>query len=279
MKDPKPPTTRVRKSNKYIFTLKNVNIEKIDQKYGIVLVSNLTQSIEQPSNTTTLTELSEINKNTSLDIISFLDEAKRIYQCNVSMIDFYSGKNLDSFRYKCYWCRYPFETTPIGCPISYVSNKAKKTYHSEVSKDDYTIRENITKYKTEIMKDKWLFMSKNKAFVNIDLENYFITDACFCSFNCCKAFIKDNKHNILYEQSDNLLIKLYIDINSSTESLKNIKINPAPHWRLLTDYGGHLSIQEFRDKFNKYTYDFYGHIKSQALFRPVGMIFEEKINF
>ena len=27
---------------------------------------------------------------------------------------------------------------------------------------------------------------------------------------------------------------------------KNIKINPAPHWRLLKDFGGYLSIEDFR---------------------------------
>jgi len=270
-------TTRTRKSTKYVFTLKNINTEKIDQKYGITIISNISQNVEQPNNTTTLTELSEINKNTSLDIISFLDESKRLYQCNVSMIDFSSGKNTDSLKYKCYWCKYNFKTIAIGCPISYISSKAKKTYFSEVSKDNFTIKENITKYKSNIIQDTSLFMSKNKADITVHKEEYYITDGIFCSFNCCKAFIKNNKNDNLYEHSDNLLIKLYIDMNSG--DTKNIKINPAPHWRLLKDFGGYLSIEDFRENFNKCTYDFYGTIKCQALFKPIGMLFEEKINF
>ena len=75
---------RVRKSNKYVFTLKNVNTEQVDQKYNISLVSNLSK-INQPVNTT---NLSELDHDKSLDIISFLDESKRNFQCNATMIDF-----------------------------------------------------------------------------------------------------------------------------------------------------------------------------------------------
>jgi hypothetical protein len=280
MKEVKPVVTRTRKSTKYVFTLKNINVEKIDQKYGITIISNISHNIEQPNNTTTLTELSELNKNTSLDIVSFLDESKRTYQCNISMIDFSTQHSVELLKYKCYWCKHSFETTPIGCPLNYVSSRVKKTYHSEVSKDNYTITENITKCKRELIYNPNLFMTKNKASISINKEEYYETDGIFCSFNCCKAFIKDNKHINIYDHSDNLLNKLYIDMNiSETTTLKNIKINPAPHWRLLKDYGGHLSINEFRDNFNKCTYDFYGTIKSQSLFKPIGMLFEEKINF
>jgi len=275
----KTPKTKTRKSSKYVFTLKNISTEKIDQKYGIMLISNISQNIDQPTNTTTISELSELNKDTSLDIVSFLDESKRMYQCNISMIDFYSGKSADSLKgYKCYWCKNNFTSIPIGCPINYVSSKIVKSYHSEVSKDDYTIKENITKYKHKIIKDTDLFVSHNKAKLKIDKEEYFSTDGIFCSFNCIKAFIKDNKHNNLYEQSENLLVKLYKEMNNDID-IKTIKINPAPHWRLLKEYGGFLNIEQFRENFNKCTYEFCGTIKVQSLFKPIGMMYEEKINF
>ena len=120
-------------------------------------------------------------------------------------------------------------------------------------------------------------MSKNKASIKIDKEEYYITDGIYCSFNCCKEFINDNKHNNLYEQSNNLLIKLYKDMNN--QSVKNIKINPSPHWRLLKEYGGHLIIEEFRENFNKCTYDFHGNLNSQILFKHIGYLYEEKLNF
>lgn len=275
----KPKTTRTRKSTKYVFTLKNINTEKVDQKYGITLLSNLTNiDTNIVNNTTTLIELTE-TKDTSLDIVSFLDESKRLYQCNISMIDYNTQNNTENMRgYKCYWDRNYFSTVPIGCPISYISSKATKNYHSEVSKDNYVIKENITNYKkTLFLKDKSLFMTKNKATITVDKDEYYFVDGIFCSFNCCRAYIKDNKHNNLYEHSDNLLIKLYKDMNN--QSVKNIKINPAPHWRLLKEYGGHLSIEEFRDNFNKCTYDFHGNLNSQVLFKPIGYLYEEKINF
>jgi hypothetical protein len=273
-----PKTVRTRKSTKYVFTLKNINVEHIDQKYGIMLVSNISKNIDQPDNTTTLTELTALDKDVSLDIVSFLDESKKIYHCNISMIDFYSRRSTESLKgYKCYWCRHSFESTPIGCPIKYVSNNVVKTYHSEVSKDDYTIKENTTKYKSNILSQIDLFTTKNKAKMKINKHEYYETDGVFCSFNCCKAFIKDNKHDNLYDHADNLLTKLYMDMNKT--DIKCVKINPAPSWRLLKEYGGSLEIEQFRENFNKSTYDFCGTIKLQSIFKPVGMLYEEKINF
>jgi hypothetical protein len=57
----KRKTTRTRKSTKYGFTLNNINTEKVDQKYGITLLSNLT-NIDTNKDTTTLIELTETKK-------------------------------------------------------------------------------------------------------------------------------------------------------------------------------------------------------------------------
>lgn len=277
----KTKQVRTRKSTKFVFTLKNINIEKVDQKYGITLISNINTTDDiPPINTTTITELTETAKDTSLDIISFLDETKRIYQCNISMIDFISGNNTEKMKgYNCYWCKNSFNSIPIGCPINYVSSKVIKKYHSEVSKDDYIIKENITKYKRKLLENTDLFVTKNKAEINIKKDEYYETDGIFCSFNCCKAFIKDNKHNNLYERSDNLLIMLYKDMNSDLQNFENVKINPAPSWRLLKEYGGYMTIDQFRKNFNKCSYEFKGYIKYTSLFKPLGNLYEEKINF
>jgi hypothetical protein len=273
-----------RKTTKYVFILKNVNTEQVDKKYDISLISNIRDSEDQPDNTTKLTELLENNNEKSHELISFLDESKRLYQCNVSMIDFITLKNVNTTKYNCYWCRHCFNSYPIGCPINYVSNKAIKSYHSEVSKDNYIIKENTTKYKSTLINSNIPFIftilkEKKKSSLTIDKEDYFITDGVFCSFNCCKAFIKDNKHNILYENSESLLIKLFSDIMKTNNlKLNTITISPAPSWRLLKEYGGNLTINEFRENFNKVSYDCHGSIK-QVIFRPVGHLYEEKINF
>ena len=141
-----------RKSKKYIFTLKNINTEQIEQKYGISIVSNIANVDElPPENSTKLTELAELN-NEHVDVISFLDETKRLYQCHISMIDFKSAEDIKNLRYYCFWCRHKFDSASIGCPIKYISKKAIKNYYSEVSKDYYTIKEDVTR-KRSLMLD------------------------------------------------------------------------------------------------------------------------------
>ena len=281
-----------RKSKKYIFTLHNISTEKIEQKYGITIVSNIANVDETPpENSTKLTELAELN-NEHTDVISFLDETKRMYQCHISMIDFKSGEDIKNLKYCCYWCRHKFDSASIGCPIKYISKKAVKNYYSEVSKDFYTIKENITRNRSQMLntnKSKFVFTnidspsfpssSENTApsscTININNKDYYSTDGIFCSFNCCKAFIKENKHNKLYENADILLSKLYQDMYN----VKNIVINPSPHWRLLIEYGGYLTIQQFRDNFNKTTYESHGVIRNTDIFKPIATLFEEKLNF
>ena len=272
-------SVKKRKSSKYIFTLKDVNTEKVDQLYGIKLTSNLNSIHNQPTNTTNLTELTDDNSSKYTQSISFLDESKKIYKCNVSMIDYMNGNEIISNKYNCYWCRHKFSSIPMGCPIDYISSNIIKNYHSEVSKDNYTIKQNITKSKREFFgKNSFTFTSlKENKTTNIYIDNRegYICDGIFCSFNCCKAYIKENKHNILYEKSDMLLTKLYTDITN----IKDISINPAPSWRLLEEYGGQLTINQFRENFNKITYEYHGFVKNLLLFKSIGNLYEEKINF
>jgi hypothetical protein len=276
-----------RKSNKYIFTLKGINIDKIDEKYGIKIISNFNYSENVPNNAT---KLIDINLDKPVEMISFLDESKKLYQCNITMIDFTTGNQTNTLNYNCYWCHHPFTSYPIGCPIKYVSNKATKKYHSEITKDTYIIKENITSKKTNKIQNTtkytpfnfFLFNETNLGY-NLDIkeEQYFYTDGIFCSFNCCKAFIKDNKHNRLYNYSEILLTKLFnhiMKVENNSNDLENLKISPAPHWRLLQVYGGHLSINKFRENFNKVTYNFHGII-NKDIFKPIGHLYEEKINF
>jgi hypothetical protein len=263
-----------RKSTKYVFILKNINTEVIDQKYGLSGISNLITNedeSQQPLNTTNILELNENHQNEIKEVISFLDDSKRTYQCNISMIDFLSGFDTEKLRYRCYWCRNTYNTSSIGCPIRYISSKAIKSYHSEVSKDNYIIKEQITRNKRKYIENNNKYVKTDTV---IDKKEYFETDGVFCSFNCCKAFIEDNKHNNLYINSNILLVKMYNDMFG-----KNINyITPAAHWRLLKEYGGYMTITEFRENFNKASYEYHG-ITKKELFKPLAMLFEEKIKF
>lgn len=256
---------------KYILTLTNIDTDKVDQKFGISLISNINMISTIPKNTTKLSQLN-VTQNTP-EIISFIDEAKKQHKCSVSMIDFNTHKELsfDGYdeKYHCFWCRnkIPSHVIPIGCPIRFVPSQAVKTYYSEISKSVYTIKENITSYKKNKLK-------QNKNIV-IDEKEKYITDGIFCSFNCCMSYITDNKNNSFYSMSEMLLLKMYNDINPD----KVPRIQEAAHWRILKQYGGHLTIEQFRKSFSKIEYKVHGTVNIEKKFKSLGVLFEEKLKF
>ena len=79
---------------KYIFSITNINIEQLITLYNIQNESNTSTLLDEDfTNTTKLTELNNI-KGTP-DVISFLDESKRLHVCSISMIDFESRMNIN----------------------------------------------------------------------------------------------------------------------------------------------------------------------------------------
>lgn len=277
----------------YPFVLKGINTELIDQKFGFTLISNLNVD-KTPLNITKITDLS-INKNVS-ECISFIDEGKKSRKCNISMIDFRNMKEMpNDFNYSCYdcfWCKssIPENVIAIGCPLKYVPNQAIKRYYSEISKDTYTIKENITVNKfislsvqeeneegKEQEKEQENILNPKK--LEIANKNYYLTDGIFCSFNCCMAFIKDEKNgknSSMYNLSEMLLLKIYLEINPS---IKYPTIDDAPHWRQLKKFGGNMTIEEFRSSFNRIEYKQHGFIMDFPTFKSVGVMFEENLKF
>ena len=78
-----------------------------------------------------------------------------------------------------------------------------------------------------------------------------------------------------YNLSLSLLVKMYQDLFK-----QEFDIMPAPHWRLLIQYGGNLTIDEFRDQFNKVEYKDIGerftHIPEV---QNSNKVYEQKIKF
>uniref|UniRef100_A0A6C0EM52 Uncharacterized protein n=1 Tax=viral metagenome TaxID=1070528 RepID=A0A6C0EM52_9ZZZZ len=256
---------RSKRSNRYVFSLYGVNIEKVEQKYGIGS-SNILLDEDIPKNTTKLDDLDIVKKTP--EVVSFLDESKQIRKCTVSMIDFRTGKNIrTSHKYKCFWDRnfIPDEYQPLGCPIRFVPSRATKSYLSEITKDRYTISEHITRGRKEELK-------KNKDVrITLDEESYYETDGAFCSFNCMMNFIQENKRDPLYRYSESLAKKMYYDIHGEYID----EILAAPHWRELKEYGGDKEIAEFRNSFNKVEHIDHGVITMVSL----GRLFEDRIKF
>lgn len=254
--------SRNTKESKYVFTLKNIDTEEIEQLYGLNVSANFCDTDVQPKNTTKISDLIQA-KNPSQ--IVFFDETRKLHKCVLTMIDFEKRHDISTCdKYSCFWDRHSFDSMPIGCPVKYVSSTATKKYHSEISKDIYTIRENITTLKSGRIQDPC---------INIDNDSYYETDGVFCSFNCVKAFILENKHNKLYDQSMILLYKMYNELNQTTCGT----FDTAPSWRLLKEYGGILDIQAFRSSFNRIDYVDYGIVKPKC--KSIGMAYEERLKF
>ena len=179
----------------------------------------------------------------------FLDTRKIQNKFWNIMIDTTMNGSLPSTTTKpCWWCRHSFQTKPIGCPLRYNVNK-----QNGIEKERFDEK----------------FIS---ADLPIDTNDFFETEGIFCSFPCCKAYILNQRNSSKYKESATLLTLLfYIFYNKVAD------FDPAPSWKLLKDYGGHLTIQEFRSTFGKLAYDETVNIRRPFMFCSSQYIAERKI--
>lgn len=258
------------------FILK-VDPEAVEVKFGFDIVSNLGAVPMDNNDTTNLTDLPGTHP-VEIKTLSFMDESKQTHKCHVTMFDYLSKDSIPlDAAIKCFWCRNSFETYPIGCPISYIPSKITKRYHSEITKDKYSITDNVTEHRRNIL-SSIVGVQDSKFEISDDHGEYFLIDGVFCSFNCCIAFIKDRKRNAsLYADSEDLLYSLY----HKTVGKRAACITPAPHWRLLKEYGGHMTIEEFRAVLGRAEYVDHDDFKYNAPIstRIIGNMFEKKVRF
>lgn len=249
-------------TSKYQIVLKNIDILAIDKKYTC------------DTTTTSTTNITDLN---IFGNMTYVDELKNSHMCMVSMIDFVTKKDISEVKYNCYWCRHSFDTVPIGCPIRYIPTQAEKNYYSFINQDKYTIKESITKSRVSDIETNFEVVHKDKPtpenHILVKPNDVYETDGVFCSFNCCKAWIIDNRPNPMYQQSMMLLSRIF----STIYQTKNINITEAPHWRTLKNYGGDLPIIKFRDSFYKIEYKSRGIVSRVPKFISVGTLYEEKI--
>jgi hypothetical protein len=245
------------KKSKNVFIIKGVDTSMVNIKFGINLKAPNTTRIE------------DLNTNTVFPkTMVFLDEAKKSHKCNVSSVEGF-GKKSDIV-YNCFWDRnsIPRGVRKIGCPIRYEPSRAIKTYNSEISRDTYSISQKVTTAQQSKIREE-----EDDRIAVVVNDNY-VTDGAFCSFNCCMAFIESKKTDPVYNFSESLLLKMYGDIfPEQCESERTI--TPAPHWRKLKSYGGELNIDEFRASFNKIEYYYHGVVNCV----PIGHIYEELLKF
>ncbi len=255
------------------FSLKNISLGEIDVKFNFKRFDTANPTIKElDNNMVSRTKIVDSNKELFRSSqFSFIDESKKDHVCVVTMRNYLNEKTLPKTTpLHCFWCRHGFSYHPIGCPIEYRNGKMYKKYYSEITKTRYVLQENVT--------TRQMDLGKQIDQTNFELDslesNHYLIDGLFCSFNCCYAFILSEKKNPFYRNSLMYLKKIYHDIFQEEEA----KLLPAPSWRLLKDYGGDLTIDEFRQGFSKV--DFTRMEDYMAPFpecKSVGMLFEKKI--
>jgi len=66
----------------------------------------------------------------------------------------------------------------------------------------------------------------------------------FCSYNCAKSYSIDLNDENVFKRNSLLQYKYKLTYK------EDIEIKPAPSWKVLKEFGGILSIEEFRKNFN-----------------------------
>jgi hypothetical protein len=217
------------KKKQHTFKLSGVRPDEIDRQYNFKPVNNgsLSETFI-PCQSTKITELQNFKHN-----ITYVDELKNVHNAKVSTV--YENQNREL---SCFWDRHPFQGEPIYCPVEKVHRPLIKHYVSSINGKSYKIQDSMQKP---------------------EYSEYYV-DGVFCSIECCLAFIQDNKHDPIYQNSEYYLRELF--------HLTEQKI--APSWRLLSDYGGNMSIEEFRKSFVNTIY-----IPDGIVYNPICFLFKE----
>jgi len=296
---------------KPVFVLRNIDVNILDVRYNVAsLVKEESSQQEDMLHQQQLqkTKITDITDKDDSNFFSFLDESKKDHQCVFTMRSYLNQELLpETTSLHCFWCRHSFQYRPIGCPIEYVPPRVSKSYHSEITKDRYVLRENITPQQVRMLEvHQKRQQESQKGAMDASAESdpdstnpsnttnttstitdaesniqysmvdndYYLMDGLFCSFNCCLAYIKMNQNNPLYANCEALLNRIYYVVFGP----RSLPLIEAPSWRLLKNYGGHVSIEDYRKNFYKVEYlsadnVIYPFPKSKC----IGFLFERNI--
>lgn len=159
----------------------------------------------------------------------FHDSTKAKAKFWVNMYDPHSNGPIQRYTtLPCWWCRATFKWHPIGCPIEYSPScdGAKKK-----------------------MFDAHLASMSLKS----DTSDFFIVEGIFCSFPCVKSYIADQcsrNTGSKYKDACTNLTLLYQKLYGATDDIPY-----AGSWKALKEWGGHLTIDEFRQTFGRLMYE------------------------
>ncbi len=127
------------------------------------------------------------------------------------------------------------------------SDNLKISINSSSTKMNNNVINKIQTYNLNFNKNTkcwWCRNSFNTPSVELPEDYYNETFYCvghFCSFNCMKSYNLDLNDSLIWKR-ESLINLLYTKTYSNTK-----EIIPAPSWMTLKEYGGNLTIEQFRD--------------------------------
>ena len=269
---------------KNTFILKNIDIHELLAKngYGDINILRIAEGSppeigeacashigdEDTASFEAVTNLSDLLHEKSLRYITIYDSSKINSKMWLIMADFTSSIFLPITTDKpCWWCRGTFKSSPIGCPIEYCPSTMSNSPLGRDSK------------KLEYVKQKFINSNVVKERSDGSVENpscktgydFFETEGIFCSFPCCKAYIIDkNGSNRKYKESCTLLTLMYYKLYGEI-----INIETAASFHIIKEWGGHLTLEEFRNSHCKLIYNITTNVK-RPFMCATGIYIEER---
>lgn len=184
------------------------------------------------------------------------NEKIKIYDEIKHIKELWAYSSNTNHKIRCFWDHHTFDSIGILCPLSYRPKQVAKKGQTDL-KTTFTIKENVPKSKDTSTLDQ--------SIIEVT-DAYYEVDGVFCSPECCLAFIRDAKSKVggsKYSESERLL-HFMLGLTSS--------ISPANSFRLLKEYGGNLTIEQFRKNNKSIKYKYYG---TTVL---ISHLFEKSIN-
>lgn len=243
---------------KYTFTL-NVAYAELDKLLGCAPVTK-NFGIIPPKNSTKIEDILGQGTNASSCTFSFLDPSKKNKRWVVTMKDAIKHVVLPTeltTPVKCWWCHDPFTSNPLGCPIKLIDSGIEETtYYSHSSKKDTTVlrKKQISDVNTE------------------DRKVHYLTKGYFCCWECLLGFGESMVVGVAkpeFRECIQLIYHMFKAFGGEGT------ITPAPHYTMKQEYGGPLTPQEYKTKYE--TYSITGN--SYVRMVPTGELFEVTSKF
>jgi len=270
------------------FVLKGINPTSLDVNYGLneiqktIAKNDKKTVIDLPDNLSfgkrkNISEKSMNSITTKLENLGISTISKEVLKTTVhsntimkfNMITTFN-KEINLRNVRCFHCKHcvPDDLLPLSLPIKYFP-KTQRTilnHHSQFNskKEVNSESENLLLFKQMFTKKQYDKL-KNKENIT---EEYFSCEGVFCSFNCMLSFCREyNNSSCKYRESSMLIILMYKKFFGKMPH----NLEPAPSWKLLQDFGGHLTIEDFRNSFQTIKYN----DNNRYLIHIAPQIFEE----